>query len=180
MLRSKLESRLEAFVAGEVDDATRTEIETLLARDANARRLHDEIREAHDALQILRDRPEPPFSAEDALPRIVRAMSAHAFTGKPPLELQSWATVFYRRVAVAALLLCGVSMGLFLHNRMAPPPAIESTPVATPGLSTEDRTFNVRGGTISGLDWMNLNGGNLVTFTPTDAVMPLIEQDPAD
>jgi len=194
MMRSKLESRLEEYVAGDADDAACAEIEALLARDHRARALHDEMRAAHDALLTLRDRPEPPVSADDALPRIQRALAASVFAGKPPLELQSWSTVFYRRVAVAAVLLCGVSLGLFLHGKLAANPASDDTVSENrwaasksrgrsgSGLapSIEDRMFNLRGGSISGLDWINRNGGNLVTFTPTDAVVPLIEQDPSD
>ena len=190
MLRSKLESRLEEYVAGDADAAACAEIEALLARDPKARALHDEIRAAHDALLTLRHRPEPPVSADDALPHIQRALAAAAFAGKPPLELQSWSTRFYKRVAVAAVLLCGVSLGLFLHGKLVPTATTDgaspaNTATATP--TPEDRGFNVRtipahfgGATISGLDWMNQNHGKLVTFTPTDAVVPLLETDPRD
>jgi hypothetical protein len=40
--------------------------------------------------------------------------------------------------------------------------------------------MSLRGGPISALDWMNRNDGRLVTFTPTDTVVPLLEQDPRD
>jgi len=189
MLRSNLESRLEEYVAGDADAAARAEIEALLARDPKARALHDEIRAAHDALLVLRDRPAPPVSADDALPHIQRALAAAAFAGKPPLELRSWSTVFYRRVAVAAVLLCGVSLGLFLHGRLTAGPADGIAPPTTSAdeAAAEDRGFNVRtapanlrGGTISGLDWMNRNDGKLVTFTPTDSVVPLLEAEPRD
>ena len=190
MLRSRLESRLEEYVAGDADATARAEIEALLARDPKARALHDEIRAAHEALLTLRHRPAPPVSADDALPHIQRALAAAAFAGKPPLELQSWSTVFYKRVAVAAVLLCGVSLGLFLHGKLAAVPASENaTPAASaqPDATEADRGFfvrgkssNVRRGTISGLDWMNRTKGKLVTFTPTDAVVPLLESDPRD
>jgi len=193
MLRSKLESRLEEYVAGDLDAGARAEIEALLARDAKARALHDEIRAAHDALCTLRDRPAPPVSADDALSHIQRALAADVFAGKPTLELQSWSTVFYRRVAVAAVLLCGVSLGLFLHGKLtasspATPTAAQSPSRGAPSKgapSTEDRGFNVKRGnwnrgSISGLDWINKSNGKLVTFTPTDAVVPLLEQDLSD
>ena len=188
MLRSKLESRLEEYVAGDADAAERAAIEALLARDPKARALHEEIRAAHDALQTLQHRPEPPVSADDVLPHIQRALAAATFAGKPPLELRSWSTTFYRRVAVAAVLLCGVSLGLFLHGKLSPAAAPERASPARAAVTEatpEDRRFNVRtapvdmrGGPISGLDWMNRNNGNLVTFTPTDAVVPLLEADP--
>ena len=185
MLRSKLESRLEEYVAGDLDAGARAEVEALLARDAKARALHDEIRTAHDALRTLCDRPEPPVSADDALSRIQRALAADVFAGKPTLELQSWSTVFYRRVAVAAVLLCGVSLGLFLHGKLTASPVAGTTPTEDRVPSNEDRRFYVkndylRRGSISGLDWINQSNGKLVTFTPTDAVVPLFEQDLSD
>ena len=152
--------------------------------------MHDEIRAAHDALLTLRDRPDPPVSADDALPHIQRALAAAAFAGKPPLELQSWSTVFYKRLAVAAVLLCGVSLGLYMHGKLTAVPAgATDTPAAhaQPDATPDDREFNLRtntmranGETITGLDWMNRNNGKLVTFTPTDAVVPLLESDPRD
>lgn len=187
MLRKNLESRLEEYVAGDGDATTRAEVEALLARDPKARALHDEIRAAHEALLSLRDRPEPPVSADDALPHIQRALAANFFAGKPPLELQSWSTVFYRRLAVAAVLLCGVSLGLFLHGKLTEAPTPTATPTASQEPSTEDREFNLRtgsmnrhGGAINALDFMNRNDGKFMTFTPTDAVVPLLESDPSD
>ena len=180
MRRSILESRLEEYAAGDADAATRTEIEALLARDPKARALLDEIQRAHDALISLRDRPQPPVPADDALVNIRRAIATQVFAEKPRLELQSASTRFYRRLAVAAVLLCGVSLGLLLHGKLAGDPTVpnpmtvsdESDP--SHGPSRDDREFNIQG-EISGLEWLDASKGVIDTRTPTDSVVPLFD-----
>ncbi|MHC4952719.1 MAG: hypothetical protein ACYTGZ_02420 [Planctomycetota bacterium] len=184
MRRSILESRLEEYVAGDADAATRAELEALLARDPKARALLDEIQRAHDALTSLRDRPEPPVPAGDALSNIQRAIAAQVFAGKPRLELQSSSTRFYRRLAVAAVLLCGISLGLFLHGKLTgdtvAPNAITasgesgSSDESAEGPSQDEREFNIRG-EISALEWLTASKGVIDTRTPTDSVIPLFE-----
>ena len=170
-----LESRLEEYVAGDLTGAELAEMEARLASDPKARALHDKIRRAHDALVSLRDRPEPPMRADEALVNIQRAIATNVFAGKPRLELRSAGTRFYRRVAVAAVLLCGVSLGLVIHNQFVAPNGrtTEARPGAQP--SDEDRTFNLRAGETDAFEWLNESGGNLITFTPTNSVIPVFD-----
>ena len=67
-MTSRLQTLLHDYVAGDLDEARVAEVETLLAESAKARRLHGEIRRAHEALVILRDRPAPPVTAEGVRP----------------------------------------------------------------------------------------------------------------
>ena len=101
------------------------------------------------------------------------------FAGKPRLELQSSGTRFYRRVAVAAVLLCGMSLGLVIHREFIAPGVDDGTPHATPVAtpSEEDRTFTVMSGdAVNALDWLDQSGGNLVTLTPTDSIIPIFDE----
>jgi len=176
----KLESRLEEYVTGDLDTAEAAELETRLAADPAARALHDEVRAAHEALVSLRDRPQPPVAADEALAHIQRAIASNVFSGKPRLELQSSATRFYRRLAVAAVLLCGMSLGLVIHSQFVAPDAGDrtGTPHATPAStpSDADREFFVITDGVSALDWLDQSGGNLVTLTPTDSIIPIFSE----
>jgi hypothetical protein len=118
MRRSRLETLLHDYVAGDLDATQRAEVEARLERDPATRALCDEIRTAHEALQCLRQRPEPPVSADDAFPRIRAALASGQFAEKPLLHLEGEGTRFYRRVAMAATLLFAVSVGVFAVNRL--------------------------------------------------------------
>jgi len=180
----KLESRLEEYVAGDLETAEATELEARLAADPAARSLHAEVRAAHEALVSLRDRPQPPVGADDALAHIQRAIASNVFAGKPRLELQSPATRFYRRLAVAAVLLCGMSLGLVIHREFIAPGVDDGTPHATPVATPteENRTFRVMSGDavrdtgLNALDWLDQSGGNLITLTPTDSIIPIFSE----
>ncbi len=180
----KLLSRLEEYVAGDLGAAEVTVLEARLAADPAARSLHDEVRAAHEALVSLRDRPQPPVAADEALAHIQRAIASNVFAGKPRLELQSSATRFYRRLAVAlgtaAVLLCGMSLGLVIHSQFVAPDAGDGTgtPHATPAStpSNADREFFVITDGVSALDWLDQSGGNLVTLTPTDSIIPIFSE----
>jgi hypothetical protein len=130
MRRSRLETLLHDYVAGDLDAKQRADVEARLERDPEARALCDEIRTAHEALQCLRQRPEPPVSADDAFPRIRAALASGQFAEKPLLHLEGEGTRFYRRVAMAATLLFAVSVGVFAVNRLD---RAESPDVGTPG-----------------------------------------------
>ncbi|MHC4970969.1 MAG: hypothetical protein ACYTG3_01425 [Planctomycetota bacterium] len=124
MRRSRLETLLHDYVAGDLDGDARREIERRLEREPETRALLEEVRSAHEALQTLRGRAEPPVP----LPHIQAAIAAHRFEGKPVLHLRSEGTRFYRRLAMAATLLFAVTAGLFTYNRLTrPEPAPETT-----------------------------------------------------
>jgi anti-sigma factor RsiW len=110
--RSRLETRLHDYVAGDLDPAARAEVDELLRRDAGARALLDEVRSAHEALSVLRERPEPPRGADDVLPDIRAAIAAQGFESRPRLPLETRGTRFYRRFAYAALLLCAFTVAI--------------------------------------------------------------------
>jgi anti-sigma-K factor RskA len=138
MRRSRLESLLHDYVAGDLDGEARREVERRLEREPSTRRLLDEVRAAHEALQTLRARPEPPVP----LPHIQAAIAAHRFDSKPVLQLRSEGTRFYRRLAMAATLLLAVTAGLFTYNRLSRPPAlpevttVKDGPPQEPGLES--------------------------------------------
>lgn len=123
--RTRLEQILHDYVAGDLDAPARAEVEERLRRDPAARALLDEVREAHDALSVLRERPEPPMGSHDALPRIQAAIAAHVFERRPRLPLEGQGTRFYRRFAYAALLLCAFTVAVFVSRD-------GGTPVETP------------------------------------------------
>jgi len=131
MRRSRLESLLHDYVAGDLDGDARREIELHMEREPSTRALLDEVRAAHDALQTLRERAEPPVP----LPHIQAAIAAHRFDSKPVLHLRSEGTRFYRRLAMAATLLFAVTAGLFTYNRLSRP---ESPPRPAPPLTVFD------------------------------------------
>ncbi|MCZ6572555.1 MAG: hypothetical protein O7C98_05200 [Planctomycetota bacterium] len=118
--RNKLERLLEDYVAGDLEAPRIAEVEALLQRDAKARALCGEIRAARDALEPLRDRPEPPVPVEQVLPRIRRAIAAatNAPVYRPRLYLEGEGTKFYRRLAAAAGILLAFSVGLLTWNRL--------------------------------------------------------------
>jgi hypothetical protein len=130
MRRSRLESLLHDYVAGDLDGDARRELEQRLEREPDTRALLEEVRSAHEALRTLGARVEPPVP----LPHIQAAIAAHRFDSKPVLHLQSEGTRFYRRLAMAATLLFAVTAGLFTYNRLSPTPKPHD-----PRPSAEDR-----------------------------------------
>jgi anti-sigma factor RsiW len=197
MRRFHLESMLHDFLTGECDEATRLEVESLLERDAKARALLEEMRDAHEALQLLRNRPAPQAPVDD----IRRAIASHVFAGKPEPVMTAWGTRFYKRVAAAAVLLCGASVGFAVHHSLSTPaPNALERPASTDSSAASRNTgsgnapeatvrapsetippASERGRPVRGIDafeLMSKTNGNLVTVTPTDAVMPLYEPQP--
>jgi hypothetical protein len=134
MRRSRLESLLHDYVAGDLDGDARRELEQRLEREPDTRALLEEVRSAHEALRTLGARVEPPVP----LPHIQAAIAAHRFDSKPVLHLQSEGTRFYRRLAMAATLLFAVTAGLFTYNRLSPTPKPPATS-GDPHPSAEDR-----------------------------------------
>jgi len=133
MRRSRLESLLHDYVAGDLDGDARRDIEQRLEREPDTRAILEEVRSAHEALQTLRARAEPPVPLE----HIQAAIAAHRFDSKPVLHLRSEGTRFYRRLAMAATLLFAVTAGLFTYNRFSRPapeqPALISDDRPSPG-----------------------------------------------
>ena len=170
----KLEAQLQDYLDGACSDAERAEVESLLASDPKAQALFEEMRSAHDALQLLRERPTP----EVPMDQIQLGIAGHVFAGRPEPDMQAWGNTFYKRLAAAAVLLCGLSLGLFVHEKFSGAPDPEA-PTAR-----EDNTPDVAGlqdpGEITALELINRNrvrqpDGGLVTFTPTDSVEPTFE-----
>jgi anti-sigma factor RsiW len=134
MRRSRLEALLQDYVAGDLPDTERRDVERRLDTDPRARALHGEVRAAQDALRLLRERPEPPVSARDVFPGIEAAIAAHAFEPRPHLALEGLGTRYYRRIAIAATLLFAVTVGYISIGSSgttvidAPPPAPPSDP----------------------------------------------------
>jgi len=133
--RSKLHSLLHDYVAGDLDAAARAAVEKIAHDDPAARALLEEARAAHEALLSLRQRPEPPVRAEDAFPRIQASLARSGFEARPKLYLEGRRSRFYRRLAIAASLLCAATVGLFVMDRAgtdtaAPSPASAARPTA--------------------------------------------------
>lgn len=132
----QLEDRLHDYVAGDLDETAAAEIEEQLTKDPEARALCDKVRAAHDALASLRERPAPPVAASDVLPAIQAAIAAERFQARPRLPLEGQGTRFYRRLAVAATLLCAASLSLLALNRSSEPTITIDNPDRPP---IEDR-----------------------------------------
>jgi len=111
MRRSRLEALLHDYVAGDLGEAERRDVERKLETDPTARSLYEEVRSAHDALSLLRERPEPPVAARDVFPGIQAAIAASAFEPRPRLALEGLGTRYYRRIAIAATLLFALTVG---------------------------------------------------------------------
>lgn len=184
MKRSRL-SLLENYVAGDLDAAGRLEVEELLERDPALRDRLAEMEAAHDALSVLRDRPEPPVRAHDVLPAIQAAISSQSFAPREKLYLESPTTRFYRRAALAATLLFAVTAGLFVVRAMRTddtaahdesPLVIDNKPTpAERGL--EPFLDAARGGPINGEQYRRLLEGQdpeRVLFVPTTNAMPIV------
>ncbi|MCK6458639.1 MAG: hypothetical protein L6Q95_01935 [Planctomycetes bacterium] len=137
MRRSRLESLLYDYVAGDLDEPSCREVERLIETDPRARELHGEVKAAQDALRLLRERPEPPVAARDVMPGIHAAIAASAFEPKPRLLLEGIGTRYYRRVAVAATILFALTVGYFSFSgggaAPPPPPRRPSTPTIAKG-----------------------------------------------
>ena len=128
----QLKEALHDYVAGDLDETAAREVERRVQSDPDVRALLDEVRAAHEALLILRDRPDPPVSADAVLPRIQAEIARGQFTERPRLYLESSSSRFYRRVAMAATLLLAVSVSIILARRGSEPgPAMDATPAAT-------------------------------------------------
>ncbi|MHC4818782.1 MAG: hypothetical protein ACYTF8_12080 [Planctomycetota bacterium] len=164
MRKSRLETLLHDYVAGDLDGDARREVERRLEREPSTRALHDEIRSAHEALQTLRGRAEPPVP----LPHIQAAIAAHRFDEKPVLHLRSEGTRFYRRLAMAATLLFAVTAGLFTYNRLSRP---------EPELPTTDRPDARTGG----LELLEI-GGRREGITAAELIRRLeeLKKDPRE
>ncbi len=137
MRRSRLEALLQDYVAGDLGEPDRREVEQRIDADPKARALHEEVRAAQDALRLLRDRPEPPVAARDVFPRIHAAISAQAFESRPHLALEGLGTRYYRRIAIAATLLFAVTVGYISirssGTTVITPPPPPPSPVAVKG-----------------------------------------------
>jgi anti-sigma factor RsiW len=128
MRRSRLESLLHDYAAGDLDAERRREVERRIAAEPRTRALYDQVRSAHDALKLLRERPEPPVQARDVVPRIQAAIALQAFEAKPSLPLEGMGTRYYRRIAIAATLLFAATVG---YVTLAPRPDPPSAPTET-------------------------------------------------
>jgi anti-sigma factor RsiW len=129
---SRIRERIHDYVAGDLDPQEALDLERMLAGDPALRGLLEEIRDAHDALTLLRHRPEPPVRAEDALPRIRARIAAERFAPRPRLYLQSPMTRVYRAAALAATFLLAVTVGFFAVRRPPSPPDSPALTVAAP------------------------------------------------
>jgi anti-sigma factor RsiW len=132
--RSRLEQRIEDYVAGDLDEAAAREVERRIAGDATARALYEQAREAHEALATLRERPEPPVGADEVLPTIRAAISEGQFAPRPRLELEGQGARYYRRIAMAASVLFAVTAGILIatgafSDSPAPPRVVYEGPL---------------------------------------------------
>jgi anti-sigma factor RsiW len=185
MIQRRVEEQLHEYLQGTLDETSQREVETLLANNAEAQALFNQMREAHGALKTLRERPTPEAPLDTIQLAITQRTGASAvFAGRPEPDMHAWGNRFYKRVAAAAVLLCGLSLGVAVHTSLSNGLSDGSTDAAessssdrspddakrTPGERNVDVT-----GEITAFDLMNRNKGNLVTFTPTDSVEPTYE-----
>ncbi len=176
--RSPLELRLADYLAGELEPDARAAVEALLARDAAARALLERMRSARAALLLLRERPNPPLPAREVLPRIHAAIAAQAFERRPRLFLEGTGTRTYRRVALAATLLCAVSLGLWWSGRGGETGPGAATPTPVPAASERPLRRIFERGAMSGAEYLRLleeigvEPGDL-RDSPFDDVIPI-------
>jgi anti-sigma-K factor RskA len=178
-----LRDLLHDYVAGDLDESNARAIRARIDREPKVRKLYEEIRETHAALLAMRERPEPPVSAEEVLPGIRAAIASNAFESRPQLLLEGTGTRFYRRLAIAATLLCAVTAGLLvLQGNDEPEPESLDRPTATErGLMPWDPDPFVEAGSRGSLDgfqyiqMLERHGKRAteVSFTPTDQVVPV-------
>lgn len=180
MRRSRLESLLHDYAAGDLQGDARREIEHRIEREPDTRALYEEVRAAHEALQTLRARAEPPVP----LPHIQAAIAAHRFDQKPVLQLRSEGTRFYRRLAMAATLLFAVTAGLFTYSRFSRPAPAQPGPTSPDRPTAKDRgleSFVEIGGRRNGITAEELlrrlaeieKDPRELRVTPRDFVVPI-------
>ena len=181
-----LRDALHDYVAGDLDEANARAMEDRIQRDPKVRKLYEEIRDTHAALLLMRERPEPPVSADDVLPHIRAAIASSSFESRPQLLLEGTGTRFYRRVAIAATLLCAVAAGLLVMRGTDEPKAETYAAPERPdayerGLVRWDPAPFVEAGSRGSLDgfeyteMLERHGKRAreVSFTPTDQVVPV-------
>ncbi len=177
-----LRDTLHDYVAGDLDEANARAIEDRIDREPKVRKLYEEIRDTHEALLMMRERPEPPVSAEDVLPQIRAAIASKSFESRPQLLLEGTGTRFYRRLAIAATVLCAITAGLLvMRGDNEPAPETDERPTAAErGLTPWDPEPFVEAGSRGALDgyeyieMLERHGKRAteVSFTPTDQVVP--------
>jgi anti-sigma-K factor RskA len=128
MKHRRIERLIQDHVAGDLDEAAAREVERLIESDARARSLFEQARDAHEALTTLRERPDPPVTAREALPSIQSAIANAQFEPRPKLDLEGMGSRYYRRVALAASILFAVTAGVLVATGTfgdAPAPIVE-------------------------------------------------------
>jgi anti-sigma factor RsiW len=136
MRRSRLEALLHDYVAGDLGETERREVERMLESDPQARALLEEVEAAQGALRLLRDRPEPPVSGRDAFPQTQAAIASQVFEARPKLSLEGIGTRYYRRLAIAAMLMLALTIGIFSIRGSGKADVIKRvTPEAAPDFS---------------------------------------------
>jgi anti-sigma factor RsiW len=176
MRRSRLETLLHDYVAGDLDQAARDEVERLLARDAEARALLEEVRGAHEALTSLRDRPEPPVTADQILPAIQAAIAGQRYERRPQLYLEGQGTRFHRRLALAATVLFAGTVALLLTSRgPGEGPVADTGPAATEVVEREISPFTEMDAEklFEMLERKGLDPEELPRYVPTSTVIPI-------
>ena len=182
---------LHDYVAGDLDESNARAIEDRIEREPKVRKLYEEIRDTHEALLTMRQRPEPPVSADEVLPRIRAAITSSSFESRPQLLLEGTGTRFYRRLAIAATLLCAVTAGLLVIRGNDEPSgetyvAPERKTAAQRGLMPWDPDPFVEAGSRGSLDgfeyieMLERHGKRAteVSFTPNDQVVPVFAGAP--
>lgn len=174
--RSRLDSLLHDYAAGDLDEAARAEVERLLAGDPRARALFEEICRAREALALLRERPDPPIGAQEALPAIRAAIAADRFVRRPRLSLESFGARYYRRLALAACAMLAVTVGLLVLHDGTPAPAAPA-PQGTPTVTVERELVPfVEMDALSFFDMLERQGRSpdeLPRYVPTSTVVPI-------
>ena len=172
MRRSRLKSLLHDYVAGDLDEAARADVERLLARDPEARALLEEVRGAHEALASLRDRPDPPVRADEVLPAIQAAIADQRYERRPRLHLEGQGARFHRRLALAASVLFAATVALLLAGRdpaevPGPAPTEVSEREISPFTEMDAETL------FEMLEREGLDPEELPRYVPTSTVIPV-------
>jgi len=178
--RSRIDSLLEEFCAGELDAAAAAEVERRIRDEPLVRARYEEILDAREALRALRERPAP-APDETVFARIRASIQADRFAKRPHLPLEAQGARFYRGLALAATLLFAVTAS-FLATRgegAGPAPITGTTrppvagglaldPMPSPATTIEAIIARAQRGEISGAEYKQLLAD--LGLAPDDAV----------
>jgi negative regulator of sigma E activity len=139
MINDEIQLKVQAFLDGELPEKEARDIAALLARDADAKALHNELRNTRQALAGFEPAVKLPESREFYWSKIAREIERSAPEAKPVERGAPW--IRFRRFlipagAVAACILVAVIAGMQFGLRGTPSGASDQMTMADSGAFT--------------------------------------------